>query len=122
MGSGQTRTMSSREITFVADRRLETGTLVEISVAWPVLLDEHVRLRLFLDGCVVRSEGRAITARFSKYNFRTRGTRALRAQPAEWIGNSAESEGNPCSGAAASAGAVTQRAAVAGSQALAAAL
>jgi hypothetical protein len=73
VGMGQTRRMSSNEVVFVADQALEQGTRLEISIAWPALLNERVALQLVVEGDIVGRRDSLITARIRKYHFRTRG-------------------------------------------------
>jgi hypothetical protein len=48
-GFGQTRMMSSKGIIFGGGNGLKPGMKVEIAVAWPPLLDRHIRLQLVLE-------------------------------------------------------------------------
>jgi len=73
VGTGQTRWMSSQEVIFTADRPIEAGTLVEISIAWPVLLNNRVALQLVVEAKIAESQGTRATARILKHHFRTRG-------------------------------------------------
>jgi hypothetical protein len=72
-GTGRTSLMSSTELIFSADQRLEQGMKAEISIAWPVLLDGRVRLQLVIDGAIARSEGGLTAVQIWKYRYRTRG-------------------------------------------------
>ena len=72
-GTGRTSLMSSTELIFGADQRLEEGMKAEISIAWPVLLDGRVRLQLVIDGAIARSEGGLTAVQIWKYHYRTRG-------------------------------------------------
>jgi hypothetical protein len=44
---------------------------LEAWIAWPVLLDEHIPLRLVTKGPVVRCGEAGTAMRFNKYEFRT---------------------------------------------------
>ena len=72
-GLGRTNVLSSTEFIFTADQPIESGMLCEISIAWPILLENRVRLQLILEATIVRVEGPVVAARISKYNYRTRG-------------------------------------------------
>lgn len=72
-GVGRTNLMSSTELIFTSEHPMEPGMTAEISIAWPVLLDNRVRLQLILECAIVRSEGRVAQARIAKYYYKTRG-------------------------------------------------
>ena len=72
-GTGSTVLLSSTDIIFEADQPLGSGVQCEISIAWPVLLEPHIRLQLVLKSVITRSEDQVIMSRVSKYEFRTRG-------------------------------------------------
>jgi hypothetical protein len=72
-GVGRTNLMSSTEVIFTSEHSMEPGMTAEISIAWPVLLDNRVRLQLILEGAIVRSEGRIVQVRIAKYYYKTRG-------------------------------------------------
>ena len=72
-GVGRTSLMSSTELIFTSEHSMEPGMTAEISIAWPVLLDNRVRLQLILEGAIVRSEGRVAQVRIAKYYYKTRG-------------------------------------------------
>jgi hypothetical protein len=74
-GAGQTLSMSRDELHFVADRALPKGTELDISVAWPVLLDNRLHLQLCLEATVTSNSDRFVSARFRRYQFRIRNTR-----------------------------------------------
>ena len=73
VGLGKTYSMSNRDVTFTTDQPLEQGTLLEISIAWPALLNDRVALQLVVEGEVVQRQGTEMTARILKHHFRTRG-------------------------------------------------
>jgi len=74
-GTGFTVLLSSTDIIFSADQPVRRGVRCELSIAWPVLLETHIRLQLVLRSVITRSEGQFVIARISKYEFRTRGPR-----------------------------------------------
>ena len=72
-GFGRSTIISSKEVIFEPGEGLEPGMKAEIAIAWPVLLDGHIRLQLVLDATISRSEGGTVEARILSYHFRTRG-------------------------------------------------
>jgi|SRR5579871_386478 len=69
-GSGQTVDLSSRGVGFEASG-LKEGLLVELSISWPVLLDESCPMRLIIFGRVVRASRRTAACTIDRYEFRT---------------------------------------------------
>jgi len=70
-GSGQTINMCSGGIAFVTEQPLTPGGFVELSISWPVLLDETCPMRFVVFGRVLRSAGRRTVCSIDKYEFRT---------------------------------------------------
>ena len=89
-GFGQTRMISSRDIVFARGDGLKPGMQVEIAVAWPILLDGHIRLQLVLEATITGSKDGVAEARILAYDFRTR-----RSAKAEQKTESADVEGPP---------------------------
>jgi len=83
-GVGRTNLMSSLELMFTGDQPLEPGMKVEVSIAWPVLLDDRVRLQLVVEGAVVCIQDGLNVISILKYHYRTRGAR-VQAENAERI-------------------------------------
>ncbi len=73
VGLGKTRWMSNRDVTFTTDQAIPQGTLLEISIAWPALLNDRVALQLVVEAEIVRCQESEMTARILKHHFRTRG-------------------------------------------------
>lgn len=73
LGMGQTSWISSREVVFTTDQPIEEGALLEISVAWPALLNSRVPLQLVIEGRIVSCRETELVARILKHHFRTRG-------------------------------------------------
>ena len=71
-GFGQSRMISSKDIIFGPGDGLEPGMKAEIAVAWPFLLDGHIRLQLILETTIIRSQAGVAEARILSYHFRTR--------------------------------------------------
>jgi hypothetical protein len=74
-GSGRTIDMSSTGLRFNADRPLQTGQRLDVSIDWPVLLDGGVQLQLIVSGVVVRSSGNETALRIQRHEFKTRRMR-----------------------------------------------
>ena len=72
-GSGQTIDMCSGGVAFVAEQPLTPGGFVELSISWPVLLDETCRMRFIVFGRILRCTGRRTVCTIDKYEFRTQG-------------------------------------------------
>jgi len=70
-GAGETIDIGSGGIAFSAEHRLRAGSFVELSIAWPVLLDENTRMRLVVFGRVLRSHDQIAVCSVDKYEFRT---------------------------------------------------
>jgi hypothetical protein len=70
-GSGQTINMGSGGVAFGTEGPLTPGGYVELSISWPVLLDETCPMRLIVFGRVLRCSGRKAVCSIEKYEFRT---------------------------------------------------
>jgi hypothetical protein len=75
-GNGQTINMSSGGVLFASDRNIEPETYVELSISWPVLLDNNCPMRLIVFGRLVHSADGRCACTIDKYEFRTQA-RAL---------------------------------------------
>ena len=64
--------MSSRAILLETEMALPVGGSIELEIAWPVKLDQHVALTLHVCGRILRSEGRHTAVAILRYHFRTR--------------------------------------------------
>ncbi len=71
-GTGQTIDISSGGVAFQPVEPVTAGSLIELSISWPVLLDESCLMRLIVVGRVLRS-GRRCAASIDRYEFRTQG-------------------------------------------------
>ena len=71
-GSGRTIDMSSSGMSFTADTPLPIGQTLDMSIDWPVRLDDDVQLQVVVSGVVVRSTGAVIALRIERHEFRTR--------------------------------------------------
>lgn len=70
-GTGETINMGSGGVSFIAERPLKPGVFVELSISWPVLLEESTRMRLVVFGRLLRSTNRTAACTMDKYEFRT---------------------------------------------------
>src|SRR5215475_4704160 len=79
-GVGRTKNISSGGVWFSTESMLTTGMPVELSLTWPVLLNDSCPMKLMIYGCVVRSNDRGAAVAIERYEFRTQG-RSLQNQP-----------------------------------------
>ena len=77
-GSGETIDIGSGGVAFLTKDPLRPGALVELSISWPVLLQDACPLRLVVFGRIVRCTGRKAVCTIDKYEFRTQA-RTFRA-------------------------------------------
>jgi len=72
-GSGRTQNISSGGVWFSTENLLTAGMPVELSMSWPVLLNDSCPMKLMIYGCVVRSTDRGAAVAIERYEFRTQG-------------------------------------------------
>ena len=85
-GVGRTMNVSSGGVWFSTENMLTSGMPVELSMTWPVLLNESCPMKLMIYGCVVRSNEKGAAVAIERYEFRTQGSRNFQtaaASPAE---------------------------------------
>jgi hypothetical protein len=70
-GIGLTKNMSSHGVLIASRCDLPLGTLVEVSIDWPALLDGAVQLQLVSVGKVVRCEKSSFAVALEKHEYRT---------------------------------------------------
>ena len=70
-GSGQTLNIGSGGVAFIAEQPLTTGAFVELSISWPVLLEETCPMRFVAFGRILRCSGPKTVCTIEKYEFRT---------------------------------------------------
>ena len=75
-GTGRTMNLSSGGVWFSTENMLTSGMPVELSLSWPVLLNDSCPMKLMVYGCVVRSNERGAAVAIERYEFRTSGARA----------------------------------------------
>ena len=72
-GVGRTMNISSGGVWFSTENMLTTGMPVELSMNWPVLLNDSCPMKLMIYGCVVRSNEQGAAVVIERYEFRTQG-------------------------------------------------
>jgi hypothetical protein len=72
-GTGQTVDISSGGILFDAGRLLPEGLNVELSISWPVLLQNVAPMQLVATGKIVRGNGGKVAIQTTQHEFRTVG-------------------------------------------------
>ena len=70
-GTGETIDIASGGVAFTAGQPLKLGAYIELSISWPVLLEENTRMRLVVFGRVVRGDTLTAACTVEKYEFRT---------------------------------------------------
>jgi len=72
-GTGKTANISSGGLWFTTETMLATGMPVEVSMTWPVLLNDSCPMKLMIYGCVIRSNEKGAAVAIERYEFRTQG-------------------------------------------------
>src|SRR5262245_34718459 len=70
-GNGRTINICSEGVAFAGDHRMHAGAFLELSISWPVLLDDSCPMRLIVFGRVLRASGNKAVCSIDKYEFRT---------------------------------------------------
>ena len=72
--TGHTRTvsLSSTGVRFESNHVLPIGNPIELSIAWPVDLDDRVGLKCCVGGTIVENKLNLVTVEILRYEFRTR--------------------------------------------------
>jgi hypothetical protein len=81
-GVGRTINISSGGVWFSTENMLTSGMPVELSMNWPVLLNDTCPMKLMIYGCVVRSNGKGAAVAIERYEFRTQGRTFQSTAPA----------------------------------------
>ena len=71
IGSGKTTNLSSSGVSFGVEQGLPQGAFIELSIAWPALLENRCPLQLVGFGRVLRSAQGSVAASIEQYEFRT---------------------------------------------------
>jgi hypothetical protein len=82
-GSGNSLDLSSGGIAFTSSAPLKIGSYLELSVSWPVMLNQSCSLKLVASGRVVRSDEYRTAISLDRYEFRTTGTKAFQSTAAQ---------------------------------------
>ena len=85
-GRGKTINISSSGILFAAEHPLVVDANVELTLLWPVLLNDEVPLLLKVNGRVLRTEGSRMAIEILQYEFRISG-RGMKANGVSKQGN-----------------------------------
>jgi hypothetical protein len=70
-GTGRTVNISSSGLLFESNSDLALGSSLELSIEWPVRLNEKCLLRLIAKGRIVRQNNRQFAVEVLRYEFRT---------------------------------------------------
>lgn len=70
-GTGQSVNIGSGGVAITIDRELRPGAFIELSISWPVLLNDNCPMRFIALGRVLRSFGRKSACSIERYEFRT---------------------------------------------------
>jgi hypothetical protein len=70
-GAGNLLNISSGGIAFTTDEFVPPVRLIELSIAWPILLHGTTPIRLVAVGRLARKEGRVNAVEVFRYEFRT---------------------------------------------------
>lgn len=76
-GTGKTMNISSGGVWFSTENMLTSGMPVELSMNWPVLLNDSCPMKLMIYGCVIRSNEKGAAVAIERYEFRTQGSRTF---------------------------------------------
>jgi hypothetical protein len=70
-GTSATKWIGSRQIAFAAGEDIQEKAKIQIAIAWPHLLDDHVRLQLKIEAIVTKVANGIAEASILQYDFRT---------------------------------------------------
>jgi hypothetical protein len=70
-GTGTTKDVSSGGILFCPNKELPEGHQLEMSISWPVLLENFPALQLAVSGLVIRTTENGSAVRILNHEFRT---------------------------------------------------
>jgi hypothetical protein len=74
-GTGKTINISSGGVCFTTETMLTPGMPIELSMNWPVLLNDSCPMKLMIYGCVIRTGDKGAAVAIERYEFRTQGSR-----------------------------------------------
>ena len=82
-GSGRTRNMCSGGVLLDTEHALPKGSLIELMIHWPFLLEGVCPLKLVMQGRIVRSDKRGVAIQARHHEFRTAGARVSKSGPSD---------------------------------------
>jgi hypothetical protein len=71
-GDGHTLDISSGGVAFAVDHEIPLDAYVELSISWPVLLNNNCPMQLIVYGCMLRCGPGHSVCSVEKYEFRTK--------------------------------------------------
>jgi hypothetical protein len=74
VGKGKTINISSSGVLFTSDEALRPGERMELSISWPVRLDNKYALQLVARGKVVRLEPGRVAIQIQQHEFHTQSS------------------------------------------------
>ena len=77
LGNGVTVELSRRSTLLISDEPPTSGAVIEVTIAWPFLLQNVCALDLIIKGRVLRISTRGMVIENQSYEFRTRGERSF---------------------------------------------
>ena len=80
-GRGETLNIGSGGIAFRTSDALPVGCYVEMSVSWPVLLDDRCRMQLVVIGRIIRGAADMRVCAVEKWEFRTQAREVREVTP-----------------------------------------
>jgi hypothetical protein len=80
-GSGETTNLGSGGVAMEVDQDLRPGAFIEMSISWPVLLNDSCPMRVIVFGRVLRSANGTAACTIDKYEFRTQARTLQMATP-----------------------------------------
>ena len=79
-GTGRVLDLSSKALAFsTSGPAIERGMPLKVSIPWPAALDDTCKLRLTLEGTVLRTRGNVTVVSIDRTEFRTAGKTAVTA-------------------------------------------
>src|SRR5690349_18537997 len=72
-GTGCSVYLGSKSVQFEADSLIPLNLLVELSIRWPVQLENRIDLKLQMTGRTIQVSGNRVTLEVLKHEFRLRG-------------------------------------------------
>jgi hypothetical protein len=76
-GIGETVNISGAGVLFTSNHELRFGQPLELSISWPVRLDNKLALKLIARGRVVRMEPGRVAMQIEQYEFRPQSSNPI---------------------------------------------